>query len=51
MVRLDKLDIDEMKDVLVFSQGHKFWKNNILSAGKFRTQYLTLLGQMKGEED
>ena len=51
MVRLDKLGIDEMKDVLVFSQGHKFWKNNILSAGKFRTQYLTLLGQMKGEED
>ncbi len=51
MVRLDKLDIDEMKDVLVFSQSHKFWKNNILSAVKFRKQYLTLLSVMKGEED
>ena len=51
MVRIDKLDIDEIKDVLVFSQTHKFWKNNILSAGKFRKQYLTLLAQMKGEEE
>lgn len=50
MVRIDKLDIDEIKDVLVFSQTHKFWKNNILSAGKFRKQYLTLLSTMKGDE-
>lgn len=50
MVRLDNLDIDEIKDVLVFSQRHDFWQSNILSAGKFRKQYLTLLAQMKRED-
>ena len=50
MIRLDKLDVDEMKDVLVFCQNHKFWKNNILSVSKFRKQYLTLLSTMKGDE-
>lgn len=47
MVRLDKLDIDEMLQVLIFSQNHKFWRSNILSASKFRKQYETLLAQMK----
>lgn len=56
MVRLDKLDINEIKEVLMFSQKNKFWQNNILSASKFRKQYLTLLSQMlsddkKGGED
>ena len=47
MVRLDKIDIDDVKDVLVFSQQDEFWQTNILSASKFRKQYLTLLAKMK----
>ncbi len=50
MVRLDKYDIDEIADVLVFSQKNDFWQSNILSASKFRKQYLTLLAQMKRED-
>nr|DAM07020.1 MAG TPA: replisome organizer [Caudoviricetes sp.] len=49
MVRLDKYDINEIKEVLVFSQKNDFWQTNILSASKFRKQYLTLLAQMKRE--
>lgn len=48
MVRLDKYDFDEMLEVLQFSQTDEFWKKNILSAAKFRKQYLTLLAQMRG---
>ncbi len=50
-VRIDGNDIDEVKDVLVFSQKDPFWQANIMSAGKFRKQYMTLLAKMKqGEE-
>ena len=47
MIRLDKYDIEEMKEVLIFSQNNDFWQSNILSASKFKKQYLTLLAQMK----
>jgi predicted phage replisome organizer len=47
LIRLDKYDIDEIKKVLVFSQKNNFWQSNILSAGKFRKQYLVLLSQMR----
>lgn len=50
MVRLDGIDIDDIKDVLVFSQEDEFWQTNILSAGKFRKQYLALLAKMRKEE-
>lgn len=46
-VRIDGNDIDEVRDVLVFSQKDPFWQTNIMSAAKFRKQYLTLLSQMK----
>jgi len=51
MVRKDVIDIDEMLQVLIFSQNDKFWKYNILSAAKFRKQYLQLLGQMRRGEN
>lgn len=51
MVRLDKYDINEMKEVLIFSQKNDFWQANVLSAGKFRKQYETLLAQMKRENN
>lgn len=47
MIRLDKYSIEEIKEVLIFSQKNNFWQSNILSASKFRKQYLTLLAQMK----
>jgi len=47
MVRLDKLSIDEMLEVLVFSQADKFWQGVTLSASSFRRNYLKLLAQMK----
>ena len=50
MVRLDKIDIEDIKNVLVFSQQDDFWQTNILSASKFRKQYLMLLGKMKKED-
>lgn len=49
MVRLDNYAIEEIKEVLMFSQKNNFWQSNILSASKFRKQYLTLLAQMKRE--
>lgn len=51
MQRLDGYDIEDIKNVLVFSQQDSFWQNNIMSAGKFRKQYLTLLGKMKQAGD
>lgn len=51
MARLDGYDIDDIKDVLVFSQRDSFWQTVILSAGKFRKQYLTLLGKIKSAGD
>lgn len=50
MVRLDNYDLEEIKEVLMFSQKNDFWQTNILSAAKFRKQYLTLLSQMKRDE-
>ena len=49
--RIDGNDIDEIKDVLIFSQKDLFWQTNILSANKFRKQYLLLLSKMKKEEN
>lgn len=51
MVRRDGYDINEIKDVLVFSQKDPFWQDNIMSASKFRKQYLTLLGKMKKDDE
>jgi predicted phage replisome organizer len=51
IVRIDGNDINEIRDVLAFSQKDDFWKTNILSAAKFRKQYLTLLAKMKQEGD
>ena len=50
MVRLDNYDLEEIKEVLMFSQKNDFWQTNILSAAKFRKQYLTLLAQMKRDK-
>lgn len=48
MVRLDKYDLDEMLEVLQFSQNNEFWRKQILSASNFRNKYEKLLSQLKG---
>lgn len=46
--RLDGHPWEEINDVLSFSQSDSFWRQNILSAGKFRKQYVSLLARMNG---
>jgi hypothetical protein len=47
LLRKDKRDINEVLEVLIWSQEDDFWKNNILSADKFRLQYDRLLSIMR----
>lgn len=49
LLRKDKKDVKEVLDVLTWSQEDDFWKNNILSADKFRLQYDRLLSQMQAK--
>lgn len=49
LLRKDKKDVKEVLDVLTWSQEDDFWKNNILSAEKFRLQYDRLLSQMQAK--
>lgn len=46
--RIDGHPWEEINDVLSFSQSDSFWQQNILSGGKFRKQYITLLAKMNG---
>ncbi len=48
MFRIDEIDPYDVKVVLEFSQMDTFWSKNILSADKFRKQYLQLLAKMQG---
>lgn len=47
MNRLDGIDWDTMRDVLMWSQSDDFWQRNILSADKFRKQFAKLADQME----
>lgn len=49
MIRLDNRPIDELSNVLAFSQSDTFWMSNILSASKLREKYDTLLLQSKNQ--
>lgn len=48
--RLDKHPWAEIEALLIWSQEDTFWQGNILSGGKFRRQYLTLLAQKQRGE-
>jgi len=50
IIRLDKREPEEIKKVIQWCQESNFWKSNILSPGKLRKQYSTLLIQMKNQE-
>ncbi|WP_282926865.1 hypothetical protein [Helcococcus kunzii] len=47
LIRLDKRNFIEIKNVINFATNNDFWKSNILSASKLRKQFSTLLLQMK----
>ena len=45
--RIDGREWEEMKLVLRWAKSDNFWSANILSAGKFREKYPTLIAQMQ----
>lgn len=47
ILRLDNRSIEDIKKVIVFSQGNEFWYKNILSPDKLRNHYEKLTLQMK----
>lgn len=49
LIRLDTRTLSEAMPVLEWCQRSAFWKANILSTGKFREKFPTLLGQMKAD--
>lgn len=51
MIRLDKLDPEEIEYVINWSQQHHFWSVNIRSAKKLREQYSRLYTQIKNEKN
>jgi len=51
LIRIDKRTVDEIEQVINWSQENEFWKNNILSTEKLRKQFSTLYLQKKAEEE
>lgn len=49
MNRRDGIPWDDIRDVLAFSQEDPFWQTNILSADKFRKQFVQLAAKMDRE--
>lgn len=47
MLRRDKIDADDIAEVIEWSQKDSFWKSNILSGKKVREKYQQLLMKMK----
>lgn len=45
--RIDGRDWAEIRQVLLWAKADNFWSANILSAGKFREKYPTLIAQMQ----
>jgi hypothetical protein len=50
MIRLDKREPEEIRATITWAQNSDFWRNNIKSTGKLRTQYATLRGQMRTDK-
>lgn len=46
MIRRDKIDADDIAEVIAWSQKDSFWKSNILSGKKVREKYQQLLMRM-----
>lgn len=50
MIRRDKREVEEIKELISFSQKHRFWYKNILSADSLRKQYDRLMLEMKDNQ-
>ena len=50
-IRIDKRNVDELRQVLQFSQTDNFWKMNVKSGAKFRKQYDMMRGKMEMCDD
>lgn len=42
MQRIDGLNVEQIKDTLIWTMGNEFWRTNIRSTGKFREKFQTL---------
>ena len=51
LLRIDKVDFDDFKRVLRYSQTDPFWQKNIMSGRKLREQYGQLLAKLPPEDD
>ena len=51
LIRLDKRDPKEIKQIIDYATSNNFWKANILSTYKLREKYQTLLLQTKGNNN
>lgn len=49
MIRKDKRDVEELKNVISWCQDDDFWQNNILSTDKLRKQYDQLVIKMQSK--
>ena len=47
MLRIDKIDADDIAAVIEWSQNDNFWRSNILSGKKVREKYQQLVMKMK----
>lgn len=47
MIRVDKRSIQDIEDVIIWSQEDSFWQNNILSTSKLREKFDQLILKMK----
>jgi len=46
MLRIDKREVEEIKQVIRWCQQDEFWRTNILSTSKLREQYDALVVKM-----
>ena len=51
LIRIDKRDPTEIKNIIEWAQKDNFWKSNILSPTKLKKQYTALLLQKKRHEE
>ena len=50
MLRIDKREVEEIKQVIRWCQQDEFWRTNILSASKLREQYDALILKMNNKK-
>lgn len=51
MIRCDAREPPEIERVIRWCQQDQFWRSNIMSTGKLREKYATLLDKMSAEDE